>query len=185
MLPTLPLELWEHIINFLHRNETLHINIEDGREYVTFITHEGIRRGDSFHLSFEELPPSVGNYDGRWGNYYLFRMFRNGNVLVMAPVATDDMPSLWPVIGSVLEKKIPKYHGHAIARMFQDYIDTNVVISRSSLVAEADEDYPEAYLTVAETSFLKRGSIPKNGGIFYKIFSPPNPVRVATVSVDE
>ena len=177
-MPTLPPELWDLILGHLCRITDVHINMQDGRRNVTFLTRKGLRRGDSFFVHLDELPPlDDGAYSGEWGNYYRFRLFRRSSgVLNLAPVTTACSSPVWAAIGRVHHARVPLYHGHAVSRMFRAYVSTQVVLSRSTLVAHAEcGRFPEAFATVGETAFAMRGTGDTPFDMVYSAVRAPTP----------
>mgnify|MGYP005671994639 CR=1 FL=1 len=163
-VPALPEDIWVKIRGHLCRCADVHINMEDGVHEVTFLTRVGFRRGNSFFVQLDELPPvDDGGYSGQWDNYYRFLLFRRSDgFLKLAPVTTEVTTKcpkpLWAVIGQVSHVRVPRFHGHAISAMFRDYVSTQAVLSCETLAALKEYRFPNAFVTVTETAFPTRGT---------------------------
>lgn len=176
-VPTLPPELWDIILAHLCRIVDVHINMEDGRHNVTFLTRRGLFRGDSVFVHLDELPPvDDGAYSGGWGNYYRFRLFRRSSgVLNLAPPTTDCPSPVWAAIGRVEHAQVPRYHGHAVSKMFRAYFSTQAVLSRITFAAHAERRFPKAFATVREAAFPIRGTGDASFDMIYSVSRGPKP----------
>ena len=177
-VPSLPPEVWDIIRTHLHRMQNVYINMEDGVDRVTFIGTRGFIRGPAVFCVLDPVPPElpppsghlvIGGPENIWTAYFEFCMRRVGDntfnntstpeaihdahrgTLIMKPEETTGAWDEWVKVGRMQDRRVPRFHGHALSKAFRVYDAVNAVIGSCTLLVDGNGGFPPCFLTVTDT----------------------------------